>query len=297
MLVRPLWVAAVIVAVTVSVPWARAWGDAARDARHHVRDGKAKLAAGDADGALAEFEAACKLAERAPCLLGQAQAWQKKGERAKALELYRKAAASAPDGADKQAAQQGASAIEQQLADEKKAADEKAQEDAQREEDRRVAEQEAENAHKRADAQKAEDERRAREERAQREADERKQRNERAQRAYARRREDAKQKRIYGWALASTGAALALGGGFFWWASSTVNDDIKSGKGYPSDYKSAQADGMLYNSLAWSFGAGAALCLGAGLPILLRTHDPEAPRLEAGPVAGGGFAVGLSGAW
>ncbi|MCC6993652.1 MAG: tetratricopeptide repeat protein [Deltaproteobacteria bacterium] len=85
-------------AILVVLLWAGPAGAAPRDADAHAARGKQLFAAQQWDDAIAEYQAAYDLDGKPTRLFNMAQAYRLKGDRARALELYRRYVALEPSG-------------------------------------------------------------------------------------------------------------------------------------------------------------------------------------------------------
>jgi len=119
-----------------------------RKAAAHFRQGRAYFEQGLYGKALREFDAAYDLVPRALILFHIARAYEKTGDRARALENYRKFVALEPDGKVPDEARAEIARIEKQLAEETAAAREReAEQERLREEQERRAAQARADAH------------------------------------------------------------------------------------------------------------------------------------------------------
>ncbi len=87
-----------VAAILVVLLWAGPAGAAPRDADAHAARGKQLFAAQQWDDAIAEYQAAYDLDGKPSRLFNMAQAHRLKGDRARALELYRRYVALEPNG-------------------------------------------------------------------------------------------------------------------------------------------------------------------------------------------------------
>ncbi len=247
--------------------------DVTRESRQHVQRAHAQAASGELDGAIAELEAAVALTPQPALLVELAELYARKGDRAHALELYRRVAASAPEASPERA--QAAQALAAMAAEDQRAADEAAHATAQRAEDDRLATREAQAARTRSEAQQKQEAQRAQSATALREAREREDAENAALRTQARARAQVHERRRLGWTLLAPGLGMLAGAGVFIALSSSLDDEVRGGFMHATQYQDVQARGQIYNGFAWTLGVAGVLSVAVGLPLVL-TAEPDA---------------------
>lgn len=269
-----------------------AWADPARDARHHVRDAKRHLAAGELDAAIADWQAAYDLTKEPSLLRDLGDAYARKGDREQTRAYWTRYLAAAPAGRDHDVVAAKLAAM-----DAEDAAAAKAEAEAEAEVERRkreaetAAREEAEAAQRAADRRAAEIARQREEVEAARRAEA--QRLADAEKArWDHHATDVRARRRYGWILVGMGIGLGVTAGVFTALSAEINDEIKHGGQFgPSDVVSLEVDGQIEGQLAWSFGLSAVACAAIGVPILLL--DPKPGAFHATVSVTGGPAGGM----